>query len=174
MSIPYISDIKWFDVQVAQRPHFFSAVERGFSLLDLLVVLAILGFVAAIAGQTSLGMARRGGATSLALELAAGLRSARAGALLQNQYQDVSLDLAERRYRLAGNQTWTPFPTGLSVTVTGAAELTTPDNDILSIRFWPDGSASGGGISIKGAGPDFHLSVDWATGRTQVTKGAQR
>jgi general secretion pathway protein H len=42
-----------------------------------------------------------------------------------------------------------------------------------SIRFDPDGSSSGGRISIRGGGQLWTVGVDWLSGRVSVVHAAR-
>lgn len=144
---------------------------RGFSLVELLVALAIAAMVMAAAVPSSVrfyeGMQRRQ-AVRDAVTL---LSSARERALSSGRVQDVNVRPANRRI-WSGDRTHT-LPKGLVLTVHGAAELNR--ENIGVIRFYPDGSASGGGVDIaKADGSGTRISVDWLVGRVQQTALAQR
>ncbi|MFK8043207.1 Tfp pilus assembly protein FimT/FimU [Congregibacter sp.] len=137
---------------------------RGFSLVELLVALAIAGLIMAAAVPSSVrfyeGMQRRQAVRS-AVTL---LSSAREQALSSGRVQDVSVRPSTRRIWY-GKRTHT-LPEGLRITVHGAAELNR--ENIGVIRFYPDGSASGGGVDIARAdGSGTRISVDWLVGRVE-------
>ncbi|MDP5070928.1 MAG: GspH/FimT family pseudopilin [Congregibacter sp.] len=138
-----------------------SVRSRGFSLVELLVVLAIAGMIMAAAVPSSVrfyeGMQRRQ-AVRDAVTL---LSSAREQALSSGRVQDVSVRPSSRRIWY-GQRTHT-LPEGLRLTVHGAAELNREDVGV--IRFYPDGSASGGGVDIERQdGSGTRISVDWLIG----------
>jgi general secretion pathway protein H len=37
-----------------------------------------------------------------------------------------------------------------------------------TIRFYPDGSSTGGGLKLRQNGHDTQVLVDWLTGRTRI------
>ncbi|WP_414979538.1 Tfp pilus assembly protein FimT/FimU [Congregibacter sp.] len=139
---------------------------RGFSLVELMVVLAIAAMLMVAAVPSSVrfyeGMQRR----QAVRDAVTMLSSARERALSSGRVQDVNVRPLTRRIWY-GKKTRT-LPEGLSLTVHGAAELNR--ESIGVIRFYPDGSASGGGIDIaRDDGSGTRISVDWLVGRVRQT-----
>ncbi len=59
------------------------------------------------------------------------------------------------------------FPKGSEVT------LTTAQTELFgtgggAIRFFPDGTSTGGGVEIARDGRRFLVTVDWLTGRVEI------
>jgi general secretion pathway protein H len=140
----------------------------GFTLIELLVALAILGFaLALIAGYKppwSTALALKGTAAALAEQL----RLARAEAIARDRPVAFTLDLAHRRYRI-GDKPAHSLPAGLAVRIlTIAGEQ--PGPDAAAIRFNPDGSATGGRITLAADGREIAIGVDWLTGRVAVAE----
>ena len=86
----------------------------GFSLIELLVVLAVMGFVLALIvgyrAPWSSGLSLEG----TAAELASGLRLARSQAIADNRPVAFALDLAGHRYRVGGDLPRTPAAKALA------------------------------------------------------------
>jgi general secretion pathway protein H len=141
--------------------------EHGFTLLELLVVLGIvalaLALVAPSMGRTRTGLELR----TTAHELAGHLRSVRAAAQRGNVEHVLSIDLAGRRYWAAGVVPSRSVPPPLSM------ELQLPDSERVGaaagrVRFFPDGSASGGRILIRDARATAAIAVDWLNGDVRL------
>ena len=139
--------------------------DAGFTLLELLIGLSIIAIALALA-VPSLSRSRASLAVrSSAYELASELRSARALARATNIEQRVTLDQAGNRYWNSSNTA----PHSLPV----APEITVPDSERLDrttsrIRFFPDGSASGGLIRLRGPNSMATVRVDWLTSDVRV------
>ncbi len=127
----------------------------GFSLLEMLVVLAILGLavglVAGRARQGAGGVVLRGAA----VELRDALRLARGAAIAGNRPVEVLLDAA-----------------GGQVLRQGAAPLVLPPGVVLSgpgrIQFAPEGGSSGGVLLLRQGERRMAVSVDWLTGQVRL------
>lgn len=138
----------------------------GFTLIELLVSLAILGLALALIAGYKPPWSRGLGLQATAAELAAGLRLARSEAILSNRQVLFDIDLTGHRYRI-GTGTPRRLPADLSLellTISGEA-LNGREGDI---RFNPDGSSTGGRISLADGQRRIGVGVDWLTGRVMV------
>jgi general secretion pathway protein H len=144
-----------------------SSVQRcGFSLIELLVVMAVMGFALALIVGYKAPWSSALNLRGTAVELAAGLRLARSEAIAGNRPVVLALDLASHRYRIGG-QPPRSLPQKLSIallTVNGEKR----DATVGDIRFNPDGSSSGGRIVLADGERRVAVGVDWLTGRVRV------
>lgn len=135
--------------------------QQGFSLFELLLVLLMISL---LSGMVMLNLNSGGGSEqrAAARSLAAGLRMAREQA--QSTQRDVVLliDVAKRSFQF--DQRTIALSSQVPVHLfTAKAEQRS--RDIGGIRFFPDGSSTGGHVEIGNA---FRVNVDWLTGRVQV------
>jgi general secretion pathway protein H len=138
----------------------------GFTLIELLVSLAILGLALSLIAGYKPPWSRGLGLQATAAELAAGLRLARSEAILSNRPVLFDLDLIGHRYRVG---TGTPRRLAPDLSL----ELLTISGEALNdregnIRFNPDGSSTGGRISLADGQRRIGVGVDWLTGRVRV------
>jgi general secretion pathway protein H len=138
----------------------------GFTLIELLVSLAVLGLALSLIAGYKPPWSRGLGLQATAAEVAAGLRLARSEAIVSNRPVLFDLDLTGHRYRI-GTGTPRSLPADLSLqllTISGEA-LNAREGDI---RFNPDGSSTGGRISLADGRRRIGVGVDWLTGRVIV------
>lgn len=145
---------------------------RGFTLIELMVALVIASLLIALLIPTgSRGHARpeleRG-----ARDVVAALRLTRSRAILANQPAALFVDVANALYRPAGAAQAIALPRGTRIS------LVTTEDDALTastgtIRFYPDGSSSGGGVSLSFGGSRYDVLVDWLTGGVTLRDHAQ-
>jgi general secretion pathway protein H len=141
--------------------------ERGFTLLELLVVIAIIGVVLAfvpgfvLRGQPGLDV------DVAARSIADALREARSQAVLQNREQLFALDVEERLFRAGQQRAPVQIDKDIEVTFqTARSELMS--ETIGQIRFFPDGSTTGGRIGLTLDGRRAEVVVDWLSGLISV------
>jgi general secretion pathway protein H len=141
--------------------------ERGFTLLELLVVLAIIGIVLALVpgfmlrGQPGLGV------DVTARGIADALRQARSHAMMQNRDQLFALDVEQHLFRIGGQRAPVQMDKNIQVTFQTARSETIGET-VGQIRFFPDGSATGGRIGLTLDGQQVEVVVDWLTGLVSV------
>jgi general secretion pathway protein H len=141
----------------------------GFTLIELLVALAVLGLAVALIAGYKPPWSRGLGIEATAAELAAGLRLARSEAILTNRPVAFDLDLIGHRYRV-GTAAPRHLPADLSIellTISGEARGAREGD----IRFNPDGSSTGGRISVIDGPRRLGVGVDWLTGRVSIADG---
>ena len=138
----------------------------GFSLIELVVVLAVMGFILALVVGYRAPWSSGLNLQATAAELASGLRLARSQAIADNHPVAFALDLAGRRYRVGGDPPRS-LPPKLAIgllTVNGQQRSPT----FGDIRFNPDGSSTGGRITLADGGRRVAVGVNWLTGRVTV------
>lgn len=141
--------------------------DGGFTLIEVLVVLAILGFAAYV-------ISARGPARSVALDVrgaasqvAGGLRLARSQAIAGNRTVAFTLDAERRSYRV-GDGPWQALPGDLRLGMVSVRD-SLPNPQQGRIVFDPEGGATGGRIAIAAGASALGVSVDWLSGRVTIT-----
>ncbi len=143
------------------------SAERGFTLLEIMVVLAVLGLVMGLVLSHGPMRSRTLQTRAVAAEVARVLRGARGQAIASDRPIEVVFDLAEHGLRVDGGRLRTlPPQVALSVVATVAQ---TYGRRLAGFRFDPDGSASGGRIELAEGGLRLRVGVDWFTGRVSIT-----
>ncbi len=143
---------------------------RGFSLLEVLVVVALLGLATALLVR-SLGLGLGGQALrQTAGALAADLQATRTVAMLTGREQVFLLDVPARRWQRPApggrGQREGGWPDTLTLLATVAREEQ-PRPQVAAIRFFPDGSSSGGRIVLRREDAALQLGVHWLTCRVR-------
>jgi general secretion pathway protein H len=147
-----------------RQPHVGG--QRGFTLLEVIIVVVILGLVAGL-------VIARGPARSQTLDMRAAaadvariLRGARGQAIGTDRSVLVLVDVTRRAIAVDGGPIRT-IPGNLAVAVQ-AVPQETRGKTLAGIRFQPDGSASGGRIVLSDGSRRTQIAVDWLTGRVTI------
>lgn len=145
-----------------------NAHDGGFTLLEMLVVLSILSLTAVIALPQASGTWHGKALEAAAVGLAAEFKSARAAAIRSNTEQALSIDTATRRYVREGWSEARALTGSFDVTLdTIRGEQSGPATG--RIRFYPDGSATGGRVVLSNGSRRAIVAIDWLTGGTRVS-----
>lgn len=144
-----------------------TARPSGFTLLELLVVLALLAMTYALIPP----MFNVGGSTAElkagARQVAAGLRNARSQAITSRDEATLTLDVEARSFRISGDGKTRSLPRQAQIGVfTAQGEVL--DASTAAIRFYPDGSSTGGRVTLAMGERKFHIDVDWLTGQVEI------
>ena len=143
----------------------------GFTLVELLVVIAILGVMLTLIGVAARPVSPATHARSAAQEISGALRAARGAALMSNRSVDFTLDLAPPGYRW-GRQVPHRLPSDIKLgLMTGREQAASVTRG--RIRFDPDGSSSGGRVSVSGGSQSWLVGIDWLSGRVSVVHAAR-
>lgn len=135
--------------------------EAGFTLTELLVVLAIIGLIVAaipVLLQSAMPGARAKAAT---LALAGDLRGARGQAIASGHGTAIRFDPVRQIYLIEPGDKTRTLPHAVRFALQGTAPS-------AQIGFYPDGSSNGGVVLVGEGALRHRIAVDWVTGRVAV------
>jgi len=139
----------------------------GFTLIELVVVLAILGFAYALVPPLFSGARASVELKGATRQLAAGLRQARNYAVTRRTEAVLTLDVEKRDFTVSGDARVYRLPRRLQL------KLVTSQNEVsgdkqASIRFYADGSSNGGRITLGSGDSSLEIDVNWLTGHVAI------
>lgn len=160
--------------------------QSGFTLLELIVVVSVLGLLTAIALPSFAAWREQAVYRKVARELASALRETRSRAIKSNLEHRLEVDLKEKRFRLthgdrpvnSSDTSWNDFVVfdwadlGDEVILKGNQSCNKV-NVVLNFHFNPNGTANSQYVCIldQAESRRFLLGVPYAvTGRTVVRK----
>ncbi len=148
----------------------------GFTLLELILVLALFALVRAAATPALRSFARRGVLDDTAASLLALTQQAQTRAIHEAVVHRVVFDLAERRAWLEQAGEWgleaSPRPGTEPVdwgrTVTVASDISPSEYETVAIMFYPTGLVTPGSLVIEQGGHFVALTCDAAAERYRL------
>jgi len=152
-------------------------LRSGFTLLELLVVMAIAGLLAALIPPVVSNTVPSAREKAAARELAATFRDARNTAINRGATIDVVLDPVAGSFQVRGDEVRqlhgsVPLTIGYTRSLQGGGfivEDASRDKRSATVRFFADGS-SNGVIAFVGAKPGgYRIDVDWLMGGVRIS-----
>lgn len=146
-------------------------ITRGFTLLELLVVLAIASLLAALVPpvfSAAMPVAKLGAATRDVVLI---LRESRHLAVSRGIDVDVGLDSEARRMTIGGQRIYRrqhEISADIDITVRESAR--DPAVQDFLLRFHPDGSSTGAVVRLSNGDAAFRVDVDWFFGAIEVSE----
>ena len=141
---------------------------RGFTLIEMLAVIVLIAIAVTVTAVSLRGRAR-GQLEASAQRVAAGLRDTRTRAMATGKPQWFTVDLRGHAWAAPGREPHA-FPAGADVRVTSALQES-DRSGVARIRYFPDGSSSGGNIVLGDDRRSARIDVDWLTGAVTVSSG---
>lgn len=162
--------------------HASGARSGGFTLIEALVVLALMATAFALFAGALLGAMPGQQLRSATGLLAAEMRTTRARAVATGIDQSFVIDTQAREWRSGASDAMSGEGEGgaarrsgrlheaLSLGATVAREEQ-PSPGIAAIRFFADGSSTGGRVVVRRGEAAWRVDVNWLTGAVRVERG---
>jgi general secretion pathway protein H len=140
---------------------------RGFTLFEILVVMAIMTFILAIVPPLLPNVIAGTHVKSATRQLAAGLQYTRSQAIKKQKEMTLTLDVDRKSFRVDAKERLLNLPddTMISLITARSEQITTHAG---RIRFFPDGSSTGGQIKLAHAAKEFLIDIHWLTGKVRI------
>ena len=131
----------------------------------MLVVLAILALVAAFAAPLLSGKSEGLRLQMASSELASALRVTRSAAITRNTETNLMIDVDRRTFRstVVSQRAFAP---DIEAKLKFASGIRSASSD-GGFQFFPDGSSTGGDITLSLHGKQTRLCVEWLTGEVR-------
>lgn len=140
---------------------------RGFTLIEMVVVLGIVAMIAMLAMPRFQSATPRLELRAAAEALRADLRATRSAALRLNRDATLSVDVDAGVWRGDGGSGAAPRDVALTLE---AARREQVGESVGRIRFFPDGGATGGVVGMRGPTAALEVRVDWLDGRVAIVE----
>lgn len=133
----------------------------GFTLLELMVVLAILGLALAIVPANLMNATGTQALKADVRTLISGLRYARTRAIASNRPVALVVDPQAARLSIDGTQ-----QVGVLSKTTSLGALNQP----VAVQFFPDGGSSGGELLLSYERDGYRVTINWLTGAVSAAR----
>lgn len=142
---------------------------RGFTIIEILAVVALIALAVTVVSVSVGGGLKGAKVKAASRDLVAALRYTRGQAIVKRETKTVSVDVDKRRYKATGKK-WVELPQDMSMKLfTARSEL--EEEGVGRIRFFPDGSSTGGHIDLLRDDATWRVEVLWLTGEVSLREG---
>ena len=141
--------------------------DSGFTLLEIIVVLAIAAAIYIVMLSGPIGKANAADLKAAARTLASGLRQAQTAAMATRRDAVLTIDVESKEFVTSVDPQPRKLPENVELKLYAAQSEVTSERR-GSIRFYPDGSSTGGRITVASGERKYLVDVDWLTGRVTI------
>ena len=141
--------------------------EQGFTLIELTIVLVIMIMGVAIVGPNFSSGRDSSQIKAAARDFASALRYARGQSLISQKEVFVSIDLDENKYQINSRNKVYQVDEDIEISLVTAQSEQTGEGQ-GNIRFFPDGSSTGGRVTLAIGNNEWLVDVNWLTGYVQI------
>jgi general secretion pathway protein H len=140
---------------------------KGFTLLEVMVVFVIMALILVIVPPFLPNVMASTHVKSAVRELAASLKHARSQAIDHQQETTLIINVDEKYYTLGKKTRILDLPDETSLSLITAKSEQLGENE-GQIRFFPDGSSTGGQIKLAFKNQNYLVNVHWLTGKVKI------
>jgi general secretion pathway protein H len=133
----------------------------------MLLALTIAALIMVVALPNFGPLLTRAQLYSATRDVASALRYARGQSLVRGRDTEFEVDVEEHWYRVSGRHKHYTLPQNVGISLF-TAETETVDEGLGSIRFFPDGSSTGGRVTLRGGDVIRQVDVNWLTGEVTI------
>lgn len=143
--------------------------QRGFTLIELTIVLLIMVLGFSVIGTNISSGNQSAQLKAVTRDLASALRYARGQALISHKEVAVVINLAENSYKLSNRDKIYSFSDEIDLTLV-IAQDEFKDDETGHIRFYADGSSSGGRVTLEWGNLTNFVDVNWLSGKIDISE----
>ncbi len=140
----------------------------GFSLVEVIVVMLLLALVASVVAINVSRNLENTRVRTVSRDLVAAMKYTRGQAIAKGQSMTLVFNLEKNTYQAPGRKP-VAIPRGMELGVyTADSEII--DDSRAGIRFFSDGSSTGGRVTLLYKGREWRINVNWLTGEIRLHK----
>lgn len=140
---------------------------RGFTLIEMMIVIAISATILATLVPNFAPAIERTKLHAAARDVVSALRHCRGHAMIKGEDAIFELDTSKNTYQITGRKKSYQIPESIELSIFTTTTETVSDN-AGRIRFFPDGSATGGRVTLIGQNQTLVIDINWLTGEIKL------
>ncbi len=144
--------------------------QTGFTLIEVIVVMVM---IAVLAGMVASGMTDSLGKAKIravSKNLVSAMRYTRGQAIVKHEQKTITFNVEDKTYQ-APRKKVVHIPDEIDINVY-TADSEVADETTGSIRFFSDGSSTGGWVKLTHKNKIWKINVNWLTGEIAMIEGS--
>ena len=147
----------------------FRKTQIGFSLIEIMLVMVLIAVMVGITATFMSGSLEQARLRAVSKDLISALKYTRGQAVIKHEQKSIVFNVKERTYR-APKKKLVKIPDEIEMNLY-TAESDIIDEDSGKIRFFSDGSSTGGWVKLTYRTKIWKINVNWLTGEIRMEEG---
>lgn len=143
--------------------------QKAFSLLEVLIVMVFIAVMAGFVTSSMTKSLRKTKIRAVSKNLLSALRYTRGQAIVKHEQKIITFNVKEKTYKAPRKKT-VQIPDEIDINVY-TADSDVQDESTGSIRFFSDGSSTGGWVKLTYGDKIWQINVNWLTGEISMIEG---
>ena len=143
--------------------------QKAFSLLEVLIVMVFIAVIAGFVTSSMTKSLRKTKIRAVSKNLLSALRYTRGQAIVKHEQKIITFNVKEKTYKAPRKKT-VQIPDEIDINVY-TADSDVQDESTGSIRFFSDGSSTGGWVKLTYGEKIWQINVNWLTGEISMIEG---
>ena len=143
--------------------------QTGFTLLELIVVMVMIAVIAGFFSSGMMKSLKKAKLRAVSKDLVSAIRYTRGQAVVKHEQKTITFNVENKTYKAPRKKT-VEIPEEIEMFVY-TAESEIPDESSGSIRFFSDGSSTGGWVKLVQGEKIWKINVNWLTGEIAMVEG---
>ena len=144
-------------------------LNRGFTLIEIMLVLVMIAVMVAITATFMSGSLEQAKIRAVSKNLISALRYTRGQAVIKHEQKTIIFNVKDRTYR-APKKKLVQIPEEVEMNLY-TIESDIVDEDTGKIRFFSDGSSTGGWVKLTYRNKIWKININWLTGEIRLEEG---
>jgi general secretion pathway protein H len=143
--------------------------QSGFTLLEIIVVMVMIAVILGFFSSSMMASLKKAELRAVSKNLVSAIRYTRGQAVVKHTQKTITFNVEKKTYK-APRKKLVTIPEEIEIYIY-TAESEIPDESTGSIRFFSDGSSTGGWIKLVQGEKIWKINVNWLTGEIAMVEG---
>ena len=144
--------------------------QTGFTLIEVIVVMVMIAVLGGMVASSMTDGLRKAKIRAVSKNLVSAMRYTRGQAVVKHEQKTITFNVEDKTYQ-APRKKVVHIPDEIDINVY-TADSEVADETIGSIRFFSDGSSTGGWVKLTHKNKIWKINVNWLTGEIAMIEGS--